>query len=264
MASCAEIFSAEFFPPYKKGRPGERHESLKIGVARGRVCSPLPDTITTASGSPRADISRRRWRGGIMAYVPEWERLADALNRVVASGATEEQAKTDICNAIADRKIRLRFLTSKIWAEGKPGGSIGFAETQCDGSEVDIPAYLCPADFDWRISRQVVSWRKRGPDAWTVPYFENVNRMELFAADVTRVLINNASNANGRQIRRSNRSRASRELGEQALKALFQNGPPDRTQMTNQQLCGAVQDWLKKNSHRAISCDTILRAAGRR
>jgi hypothetical protein len=199
-----------------------------------------------------------------MAYVPQWERLADALKRVVAAGVAEEEAKADICNAIADRNIRVRFLTSKIWAEGKPGGSIGFAETTCDGSEVDIPATLRPADFDWRISRQVDSWRKRGPDAWTVLYFENVNRMELYAPDVTRVLIDSASNGHGRQIGRSNRSRAFRELGEQALKALFQNGIPDRTQMTNQKLCGAVQDWLKQNGHRVISCDTILRAAGRR
>ena len=40
-----------------------------------------------------------------MAYTPDWEPLADALKRIVAAGSDEEEAKNDLCRAVADRKI---------------------------------------------------------------------------------------------------------------------------------------------------------------
>ena len=141
-----------------------------------------------------------------MAYVPDWEGLADALKRVMSAGVAEEEAKTDICNAIADRHIRVRFHTSKVWAEGKPGGSIGTAQTVCDGSEVDIPASLRRFDFDWQKSRPVASWRKHGPDPWTLPYIEMVDRMDVFAPDVTKVLCD-ARNAAMTRLKKSKRGR---------------------------------------------------------
>ena len=42
----------------------------------------------------------------------EWERLADALARVVSAGISEHKAKLDLCQALVDGKIKHR---SFIW-----------------------------------------------------------------------------------------------------------------------------------------------------
>jgi hypothetical protein len=43
-----------------------------------------------------------------VAYTPDWEPLADALKRVMATGIGESEAKLDLCRAIGDRKIDIR------------------------------------------------------------------------------------------------------------------------------------------------------------
>jgi hypothetical protein len=48
-----------------------------------------------------------------MAYIQDWERLSDALSRVKMAGFNEREAKRDICSAIADGKIDVRFLVAK-------------------------------------------------------------------------------------------------------------------------------------------------------
>jgi hypothetical protein len=45
-----------------------------------------------------------------MAYVPDWERLSDALKRVMAADVSEDEAKLGISRAIADRKIPVRLI----------------------------------------------------------------------------------------------------------------------------------------------------------
>lgn len=40
-----------------------------------------------------------------MAYTPDWEALAGALQRVKATGATEDEARRDVCLALSDQKF---------------------------------------------------------------------------------------------------------------------------------------------------------------
>jgi hypothetical protein len=67
----------------------------------------------------------------------------------------------------------------------------------------------------------------------------------------------------------NNRSQGKRDLARQALEALFPNGVPEKTDLSNGQLCTMVSKWIGKNAakkslqKREISDDTILRAAGR-
>jgi hypothetical protein len=52
-----------------------------------------------------------------MAYVPEWERLSDALKRVMAVGLSKHEAQRDICRAFPDIDVRhpARIVTSTIF-----------------------------------------------------------------------------------------------------------------------------------------------------
>jgi hypothetical protein len=60
-----------------------------------------------------------------------------------------------------------------------------------------------------------------------------------------------------------------RERARQAIEAMWPDGVPNQTIISNGQLCKRVADWLKEDCKRRkvppeqISDDTILRAAGR-
>ena len=61
------------------------------------------------------------------------------------------------------------------------------------------------------------------------------------------------------------RRRPAREAAQDAVKAIYPDGKiPDQHIESNKTLCKKLGHWLKKNGRRAVSDDTILRAAGRR
>jgi hypothetical protein len=110
-----------------------------------------------------------------MAYVPDWERLSDALSRVIAAGLSKPEAQRDICRAIADRKIRFRVQAAK--AEITDAKWFGDAV----GSHVAIPQNLNPHDFDWRKSLPKRPWQHGDH-----PFVQlHLSLIELFSADVT-------------------------------------------------------------------------------
>ena len=43
-----------------------------------------------------------------MVCVPKWELLGEALARLIGSGVRENDAKRDLCNAVADGTIKVR------------------------------------------------------------------------------------------------------------------------------------------------------------
>ena len=80
-----------------------------------------------------------------MAYTPDWLPLADALQRLMATGIGEAEAKTDLCRAMADKKIDVRVRiarTGKVFSDGNVG----------------VPPHLSAGDFDWVRSRPVAQW----------------------------------------------------------------------------------------------------------
>jgi hypothetical protein len=86
-----------------------------------------------------------------MPYVPDWEPIAGALQRVVATGLTADEAKRQLCAAIADQKIGLQIVLA-----GNP--SRRAAEQAVSGSLFDIPPRLAPNDIDWTRSRPMTDW----------------------------------------------------------------------------------------------------------
>lgn len=122
-----------------------------------------------------------------MAYVLEWEPLANALTRVMASGVTEQQAKADICNAVADRKIVARVVIDK--SHLLDGGRT------FSGGNVGIPPRLNATDFDWAQSRPLKPWSigpMRGEHyAWLGGWEERpISLIELSTENVCEVLCN--------------------------------------------------------------------------
>jgi hypothetical protein len=86
---------------------------------------------------------------------PEFERLPDIVRRLVAAGATEEHARTDICILLADRKIDFRVTVDQ--------GDLWYAGQTLPPGNVAVPPRLCADDIDWTASRPRSRW-EIGPD----------------------------------------------------------------------------------------------------
>jgi hypothetical protein len=147
--------------------------------------------------------------------LPKWVRLPEALQRVMETSVSEKRAKRDICNALADRKIRLRFFfmwrpkaEDFLTGRGKPTMEVRYVKKN------QIPAILRPSDFNWPRSqvRKPELWLIQGPGGSFFGFcvvLENVHysasdlsphlerggpslayehRVELHSADVLEVL----------------------------------------------------------------------------
>jgi hypothetical protein len=122
-----------------------------------------------------------------VAYTPDWEKLAEALKRVMAVGVSENQAKLDLCRAVADRKIRVRVrIATSDYA--KPAQVFS-------GANVRVPEHLGSGDFDWVHSYPLSPWligprwgERREPE-WVRGWeYRQLDMIELSTADVINVL----------------------------------------------------------------------------
>jgi hypothetical protein len=195
-----------------------------------------------------------------VAYTPDWEPLADALKRVRATGVSEDEAKTDLCRAVADRRIDVRVtiaatdygMRGKVFSDGNVG----------------VPAHLKPGDLDWVQSRPFAQWpigpRPGQQYAWIGGWVNRpLDLIELSTPDVMDVLCNgNRAHARPQQARGQSRHKI--ERAQAAIRTLYPNGVPDQASEPNVTLCRRVGEKLKESQLPDVSDDTILRAAGRR
>lgn len=119
-----------------------------------------------------------------MAYTPDWEPLAGALERVMATGASEEEAKLDLCGAIADRKIRVRV---------RIAASDDRRRQLFSGGNVGVPGQLRRSDLDWVQSRPIAKWSigpRPGEHYTSIEGWKDrpLDLIELSTADVIEVL----------------------------------------------------------------------------
>jgi hypothetical protein len=86
-----------------------------------------------------------------MPYIADWEPIADAVRDIVETGLSAVEAQRQLCNAIADRKIRARLILGEDRYRGLP-------EIQLSVPELPIPPRLSPAQFDWERSAPLGDW----------------------------------------------------------------------------------------------------------
>ena len=193
-------------------------------------------------------------------YVPRWGRLSDALALVMAAtGMPPEQARIDICRALADRAINFQAQLKR-----HANGLITSTRVFERAEGFEVPRRIEPGEFDWEQSRPLRPWRLNRPHPnhglWELAW------IELSVADIINVF--GAPQAVGKAARSTERAltkeRPAFNRAKRVIDALWPGGTPDQTELPNKQLIALVQDKLKELGLPTVSDDTILRAAGRR
>src|SRR5580704_11815034 len=96
-----------------------------------------------------------------MAYVPDWETLAETLARVMTTNElSRSKAKLDICRALREAKLRPRYWVERVQT---PDGfdvdlrAVGQPRSRFDQRDLigrpRVPPDLIPDDIDWVNSR---------------------------------------------------------------------------------------------------------------
>lgn len=198
-----------------------------------------------------------------MAYVPAWQRLSDAIESVMAgAGRSREEAKTDICQAIADRTVKIQGKLKKHTTRSVTSTRV------LEGKDFEMPAEIKPADLDWERSRPVNPWVVHR-EIFGFPGYWELELIELFRIDVVNVLCTPAERGGPAERTSSktgtkSRSRPTRDRTQRAIKKLYPQGVPEPATLPNALLCRRVGDKLKQLGLPDVSDDTILRVAGRR
>jgi hypothetical protein len=202
-----------------------------------------------------------------MAYVSEWERLSDVATRVmVEARLSQDEARSDICRAIADGAIKIRAKLERhttrpylrAWDKVLQGGDF-----------VDLEK-LKPECLDWERSRSHPAnpWFVRRDQTAVVPGHWDVREIELWRTDLTNALCPAGAQSQSAhaasETGATGRNQPTRERALRALNALYRDRLPDQATVPNAILCGRVGEWLRQNGLPDVSDDTILRAADRR
>lgn len=125
------------------------------------------------------DMPPSRIAGAV--YEPAWERISDALVRVMQAGVPKNIAQEAICQAIADGAIKFRSQLKRHASKHMTSSTV------LQDSSFEIPATIKPCDMDWETSRPVKPWIvARG--AHRLPGYWYLEWLELRKTDVTDVL----------------------------------------------------------------------------
>jgi hypothetical protein len=200
-----------------------------------------------------------------MAYIPRWERLPNALRRVmVAVRLSQDEAQVDICRALADGAIRIRGKLQRHTTR-----PLRASNTVLDGKYFQIPTEVKSEDLDWDTSRPVKPWMVQRGSFKPSGYWE-LEWIELCRIDVTNVLCiagnrgESSQHAPTRAGATRRRTRPTLERAQSAIRELYPHGVPEQRIEPNSRLCRRVGDRLRQEELPGVSDDTILRAAGRR
>jgi hypothetical protein len=140
---------------------GLSEDQAKLDISRAVADKKIRTRLTVVI-EPDAFANGHRMAQNAQGLGPpaEWKRLPDALARLKAIGIGEAQAKRDICRAIANRRIKIRFRVEQEERIGALGEHV--TGSLRSGGEVEIPTVLNPDDFNWQLSRPLTPWRGTG------------------------------------------------------------------------------------------------------
>ena len=136
----------------------------------------MPDEQVAQKHAVNDDTVANRGRGRPSRYVPDLGTADSAVNRMMACGFKKDEARVDLCRAIADRKVHILVVR----AERK--------ELTWPHDTVAPPHALKPADIDWENSRPSAKWRT-GPmigDYWSIEEWKErqIELVEVSTVDV--------------------------------------------------------------------------------
>jgi hypothetical protein len=124
-----------------------------------------------------------------MAYVPDWESLAETVARVMACGYSVSEAQRDICHALRDGKLRQRYRVERVQT---PNGfdvnlqAVGQLRSRFDQRDIigqpRVPPDLIPDDIDWVNSRPKCPWLDQHR------FLVRIDKIEVSTKDVIRTL----------------------------------------------------------------------------
>ena len=117
-----------------------------------------------------------------MSYTPAWERLSDAVERVMrATGCSKDEAQTDIGQAIADRTVKFRGKLARHTTKRFTSPAI------LEGRDFELPSAIASTDLDWERSRPNKPWLvRRG--AYPLPGYWDLEWIEVYGSDITNVV----------------------------------------------------------------------------
>jgi hypothetical protein len=185
-----------------------------------------------------------------VTYTPEWEPIAAALKRLVDTGMARNEAKRDLCRAIADRKISVRVHFAADPYRHLP-------EEELSGADLTIPSRLSPKDIDWRSSRPLGSWgsvSKRPSEPVTlfaaragrlvdrkieVIEVRTLDVSNLFCGPSNQVDVNPPRDLPERRLAAGAKARGVK----QAIEALWPDGVPDGLSAKDRD--NKVVEWLR-------------------
>ena len=212
-----------------------------------------------------------------MIYIPEWVPIADALERLIATGLGEEDAKRQLCAAIADGKIRLRHILGADLQRNLPAQQVS--------SGLSAPVGFSPKDIDWCSSRPLRSWQSPTQELGEpVTLFirraqplmvGTVELMEVYNPDVQKIFATEVSplpadlakpkgpeniEAGVSPVRAQQKptTRAKRRAVQKAASALWPAGIPDS--LTAKERHNKIIEWLRGHGMSVPSQRTIQRS----
>jgi hypothetical protein len=222
------------------------HCILRHGVGSGLLAG-----HALVGRAPRVEISIGRGVG-VVTYIPEWEPLAAAVTRVMAAGAKKNDAKRDLCSAIADGNIAVRVRLAEEPYRNLPA-------TVLSDLNLDVPSYLSPSDFDWRQSRPLKKWpiAQKYPGEMILAFFaraghlveRRIDLIELRTSDVAELLCASGSSSQNEPtsiVQNFKAGPGAKSLGiEQAIRAMWPKKIP--TGLTAKDRNNQIVKWLKEH-----------------